>query len=260
MANGLSNALAGMSPQQGQAAMQQAIGALQQKRQREATQQYRQNRLDLMQQKENRMAANQDFENKAKAVALKLRDQKQQVENDLAKAREEQARTKTKTLQKQLEQLKEKARTLESLNQEMEIPSTGETMTAGAAIRTGVFSDLVDKNMKSDNFLAAGLSPDDMPASVKKFLFLTQREGLSDKEAMNRANMDDKVVSSLTDMMKNITINSPEDVKKAYKDLQKAAEDIRGENQQQDQQQEQQQTSDDEMANDVGRWMKNRNK
>ena len=222
MANGndLANAMAGMSPQQGQQFANMAIGALQQQQQMENQQQYKQQRLDLMRDKEQRLAKQAKFDRAAKATALRMEKQMNQIKADLTEQRQKLTETEIKYKQEQFEELRNKASTLKSMNQEMAIPGTdGETIKAGAAVQAGIFGDLIEEGTTS-----IGMSFSDLPTNVQEFRYLTDELNLSEDEALRRAGLSGENLDRLIKIMGNIPMMSTEEAQKELKKLQNATE------------------------------------
>lgn len=220
MANGLASAMAGMSPQQGQQFMDTAIGALQQKRQREATQQYRQRRLDLMYDKEQRMAEQAKFDRAAKTAALRMKKQMNDLKADLTKKRQQLTDAQMKYKQQQFEELRNKAKVLKNMNQEMPIPGTDDTIKAGAAVQAGIFGDLIQENASS-----AGLSLEDMPTNVQEFEYLTSNfSDMPTEEALRRSGLTGENLDRLIKVMGTIPFMSTEEARKKLQEIKNATE------------------------------------
>lgn len=213
----LVNAMAGMSPQQAQQFTNTAVGALQQKKKREATQQYRQRRLDIMRDKEQRMAAQAKFDRAAKTAAMRMEKQMNDLKADLTRKRQQLTETERKYKQEQFEALKNKARTLKNMNQEMPIPGTDDTIKAGAAVQAGIFGDLLEQTTSS-----AGVSGEDLPNNVQEYMYMRNELDIPEEEALSRAGLEGENLDRLIKMMGTIPMMSKDEAKKKVKELKNA--------------------------------------
>lgn len=215
---GLTQALGGMSPQQAQQATGMAVDAIQSKQKMENMNQYRQQRLDLMRDKERRMAEQMKFEQQAKRIGLAMKKQKQELQNDLIRDRQKLTETEREYKQSQLDKMRKKAKTLKNLNQEMSIPGTDDTMKAGAAIRAGVFGDLITENAAS-----IGMSFENLPTSVQEYEYLKSNfPEMSDDVAMRKSGLTGDRLENILSAMKLIQMRKPEEAATMIEEIRKS--------------------------------------
>jgi len=220
MASGLVGSLGGMSPEQAQSMTKLAVQSMLEQQKQRATSDYRSQRLglesrklDFYKDRETRLReeakAEQEmevrkFNNEKKLNAIKSMLKAKQIQKEDARF---------KLLSEKANKLKEEQKTLDSLNTKLKIPGTEEDITAGAAVRAGIFDDIVDNtaDLASKGEFAEweGLGP-----KLKSYLYLTQKEGISKKDALGKVFGRDVEMSDFIRLLELLQLNKIKEVRK----------------------------------------------
>lgn len=223
----LGDALAGMSPQQAQAAMGVAIKALGQKQQRElqtrqldlqeqqqeGTQEYRQRRLDILRDRETRLKNAAQAERDMKQERFKLDKKLGALDRKLRTQQIQSSNAQKKLLIAKREEIEDKKSAIDNLKQEFKLPGTDEKITAGAAIRAGIFGDVLENNLESKR-----LGLDDTPADFKNVILL-ERRGIPFQEAVRKVYGSDIDISDLIRLTTSLSYKDEKETRESVKNL-----------------------------------------